>query len=143
MTRPVNLLDVPYVQSDTEPLSLVEIDAPSLVIDLGSGDGRVLKWFKDNYPDADLIGYELDSGRASESEALVPSAQIILENMWDADVSQADVVYIYWLSNLMTGFYEVFWPQMKSGAVVISLCFEVDELEPAQRVGQFYVYKKP
>lgn len=143
MSRPVNLLDVPYVPSDTEPLSLVEINVPSLVIDLGSGDGRVLKWFGDHYPDADLIGYELDSGRADESEALVPAAQILLENMWDADVSQADVVYVYWLSNLMDGFYEVFWPQMKSGAVVISLCFEIDQLTPTAQVGQFYIYQKP
>ena len=143
MARPVNLSDIPFVPSDTTHLSELEIGDPSLVVDLGSGDGKVLKWFRDNYPNAELIGYELDEGRATASQnELANTAQILNENMWDADLSEADVVYLYWMAHLMSGFYETFWNQLKAGAFVVSYQFAIPELTPIAQVEYFYIYQK-
>ena len=143
MTRPVNLLDVPFVPSDITHLGDLSLGTPNKIVDMGSGDGRVLAKFAELFPDADLTGYELHQDRATQSANDIPTANIIKGNMWDADLSEADLVYLYWATNLMEGFYEVFWPQLPSGALVVSYMYEIEGLTPIQHANYFFVYQKP
>jgi len=142
--RPTNLIDVPFLRSDAgilTQLSQLPIGTPRLVIDLGCGDGFVLEQFKKAF-DCELIGYELHTGRAAEARALLPEATILEENFWEADVSKADVVYTFWLDTMMEGFMEVHWPQMKSGAWLISHQSPIPKIEPTYRLGSLYLYQK-
>lgn len=132
--RPTNLLDVPFVPSAPW---LGDIELSGTVIDLGCGDGTALSYFKG----CKLVGIEGNPELVKQARERLPEAEIVEQNFWDADVSKADIVYIYWQNTTIQGFKEIFWPQLKKGARVISFGYEIPGLK-GEQVGQLYVYKK-
>lgn len=138
--KPFYLSDIPFVPTAGDALAhLAGLDIkPKLVIDLGCGDGRVLKKFKELF-NCEVIGWEFDKQKAMEAAEELPGS-ILIGDMWDADVSAADVVYIYWMENLTEGFMREFWPQMKKGAWVISNAVPLP-LTPTKQLGSLYCYQ--
>jgi predicted RNA methylase len=124
------------------------------VYDLGCGDGRVLITAVEKYR-AKAIGVELSpllARQAAEQirqRKLEADAKVIEGNMLDVDLSGADVVVLYLLTesnNILKPRLEKF---LKPGARVVSHDFEVRGWKPARiesvdahrRKHKIYVYE--
>lgn len=148
----------PYVPS---PQQVVErmLDAAGVrpgetVYDLGCGDGRVLITAVEKYR-AKAVGVELSpllARQAAEQirqRKLEADAKVIEGNMLDVDLSGADVVVLYLLTesnNILKPRLEKF---LKPGARVVSHDFEIRGWKPARvesvdahrRKHKIYVYE--
>jgi cyclopropane fatty-acyl-phospholipid synthase-like methyltransferase len=112
-----------------EMLTMAHVEEGDLVIDLGSGDGRILLTAARQYG-ARAIGYEINPDLVALSREKVDEAALgdrvdVREgNLFDADLSTADVVTLY-LSETMN---EKLLPQfdtMKPGARIVSHDFDI------------------
>ncbi|MDX1982501.1 MAG: class I SAM-dependent methyltransferase [Bryobacteraceae bacterium] len=148
----------PYVPSP-QPIVDRMLDAAALkpgetLFDLGCGDGRVLvtaaKHFK-----AKAVGVELneklvrmanDSIRQNKVEGL---ASVLHANLLDVDLSRADVVTLYLLTDANAKLKPRLEKFLKPGARVVSHDFEikgwkparVEEVEAHRRAHRIYVYE--
>lgn len=126
------LTGAPYVPSARltahAMIRLAGIDKKSIVYDLGSGDGRLLNLsMKKGAKKA--IGYEINPYLVFFSRirfSVNPfrnNVHIHLKNFWKADISDADVVFIYLLPWRMHQLKQKLLKELKPGARVISNSF--------------------
>lgn len=138
-----NLSDVPYLPSRLQDLDEIPRDLTcNTVVDLGCGTGEPLQWFAQYYPRAHLQGVEWDAQRAEICRQKLPQSEITTGDFWRFDLTKADVVYLYWTDNVIPGFMEVHWPQLKPGAVVISNNYPLPGLVPLEDRTHLFIYKK-
>lgn len=141
--RPTYLLDVPFVPSSDivfDVIGRIKNFKPSVLIDMGAGDGKILKYFKNTYQ-CEIIGYEKDKSRAEILSQTI-GGKIYHADFWEADVSKADVIYLYWMPHLMQGFLDVFWDKLLVGCYVISNQFELPGKTPILSEHGIFIYKK-
>ncbi len=128
-------LDVPYVptpQSVVEGmLDLALVDSSDYVIDLGSGDGRIVITAAER--GAAGHGIDLDPDRIQEarrnaSEAGVEDRVIFMqEDLFDTDFSRASVITMYLLSSVNIKLRPKLLEELKPGTRVVSHSFDMDE----------------
>ena len=106
-------------------LAAAELEPGETLIDLGSGDGRiVLLAARDHGVRA--IGYEIDDALVQSSRRRIAEmkleelAEIRQQDLFEADFSQADVVTVYLLPRAMRRLEPILEDQLKEGAIVIS-----------------------
>lgn len=141
----------PYVPS---PQNIVErmLEAAKLkpgetVYDLGCGDGRILITAAQRFH-AKAVGVELSPklvGMARsqvEQKGLTHSVKIIQGNLLDVDLSGADVVTLYLLTESNDKLRPRLEKYLKPGARVVSHDFEIRGWKPAT-VEEVYVYRRP
>jgi SAM-dependent methyltransferase len=113
-----------------------------MVIDLGCGDARVLIAAAQRCG-CRAIGYDIDPDRVREARENVAKArvsdrvQIVLQDLFEVDVSAADVVFLYLLPQLNTKLI----PQLRTlrpGARVVSHDFDIAGVGP-DRVSEEYL----
>ena len=138
-------------------LKAANVRAEDTVVDLGSGDGRIVLAAAQKFG-ATAVGYELDwefvaLSRVSLQQAKVGDrAQIKHEDMYTADLSDARVVTAY----LFPGSLEKLKPQLRKlpeGALIVTHHYAIPEVEPAdqshfrsQETGndhRIYLYRVP
>lgn len=113
------------------------------VADMGAGDGRLLEkavikgahaaWGWEIEPYVWLRGYlRLRKYR---------SAHLILGDMWRADLSRFDVVFVYQLERFSKRFAKKCLQEMKAGSMVIANTYPLKDLPLHRRDGVLYVYK--
>jgi outer membrane protein assembly factor BamB/precorrin-6B methylase 2 len=116
-------------------LELAELDADSVLCDLGSGDGRIAIAAARQYG-CQAIGYEIDprlvelsreNVRANGLEHLVT---IEHADLFTADLSGADAIVVYLPSNLLERMLPQF-SQLKPGARIVSHQFPIPGQRPA------------
>lgn len=130
--------DVIYVPTPQENvnlmLKLANIKQSDLLYDLGCGDGRIVVTAARDYG-CRAKGFDIDPVRVSESLANVKEAHvedlvaIEQKNIFDLDLSQADVVTLYLLPELNVRLI----PQlemMKPGSRIVSHDFDMKGVEP-------------
>ena len=116
-----------------------DLQAGQLHVDLGSGDGRLVILAARNFG-ARSIGYELDSKlvdssrRQIEEMGLSPQASIIQRDLFQADMTEVDLVTVYLLPRALKLLRPIFERDLKKGAVVVSHDFPMPEWEPAERI---------
>lgn len=119
-------------------LELAGVKKESVVVDLGSGDGRILIAAAKKYG-CQAIGYEIDprlvevSREAVAKEKLESLARIEHEDIFTRDLSGADVVTVFLYPRLM----ERLIPQLnrlKPGARIVSHQFEMPGVKPDQMI---------
>lgn len=99
--------------------------------DLGCGDGKVVFYAAKQHPKAEAIGIELSLPmyiicQLRKIVARTPNAHFRFANALKADISDADVVYVYTLPDRMKVLLiEKFERELKPGARVISYAFEL------------------
>ncbi len=83
-------------------LDHLTISSNSRVIDLGCGDGSWLFTFAAKYPQIEAIGYDISllpliigQLRKSFSPKLYARVHLRLGNLWQVDITQTDVVFIF------------------------------------------------
>lgn len=120
------------------------------VYDLGSGFGGVVFEAARRYG-ATCVGVEIDplkcwwSRRAAKRKHLDGKVEIRRENLFDVDVSDADVVCLFLYPPIMKRVKEKLLRQMKPGKVVVSKSYRLPGWEPevADEKSGAYVYRIP
>ncbi len=109
-------------------LQVAETRADDLVIDLGSGDGRIVIAAAQNYG-ARAVGIELDGALVQKSREAARAAQLgdkasfIEGDVLVADISKATVVTVYLLPDLMRKLQSRFLQELAPGTRIVSHAF--------------------
>ncbi len=109
-------------------LQVAETRADDLVIDLGSGDGRIVIAAAQKYG-ARAVGIELDGALVQKSREAARAAQLgdkvsfIEGDVLAADISKATVVTVYLLPDLMRKLQSRFLQELAPGTRIVSHAF--------------------
>jgi len=149
---------IPFVPSPHDVvekmLSLADPRPDELLIDLGSGDGRIVLSAAEKYR-CSALGVEIDKELVEKAQEKIrrkslTNAQIIRRNLFDFDISKADVVALYLLPSTL----EILKPKLlslKKGARIICHDFAIPGVEPSDvvamksfftnRIHKIYLYE--
>jgi precorrin-6B methylase 2 len=143
-------LDAPYVPTpkavvDTM-LSMVKLGADDYIIDLGSGDGRIV--IEAAAKGAYGYGIDLDPQRVEEAwenatlAGVTDRVSFIEGNVFDADLSMASVVSMYLSDSINVSLRPRLFEQLKPGTRIVSHAFKMGEWEPDNfwKEGCIFVY---
>jgi precorrin-6B methylase 2 len=109
-------------------LQVAQTRADDLVIDLGSGDGRIVIAAAQTYG-ARAVGIELDGALVQKSRAAARAAQVddkvsfIEGDVLAADISKASVITVYLLPDLMRKLQSRFIQELAPGTRIVSHAF--------------------
>jgi len=113
-------------------LDAVPMRAGQLLVDIGCGDGRVLRQVRRRYK-VRAVGYELNLLAYGKAKILCfgrRNIQIKWRNFWTADLSEADVVFCYLFPDVMRDLAAKLKSDLKPGAVVVSCNFHLPGFSP-------------
>jgi SAM-dependent methyltransferase len=116
-------------------LQAVPMESPEKLVDLGCGDGRVLKMAWQTYGVRGL-GYEINPFAYLKARLRcigIKGVEIKCCSFWRANLSEADVVFCYLFPDVMKNLSEKLRSELKCGAVVVSCNFALPDWH-AQRI---------
>ena len=124
----------------------------SLLIDLGCGDGRILRYASLQY-NAKAIGYEVNPLAFCIARLFCGfnnNIDVLWRNFWSADVSKADLIFCYLYPDVMSRLAHKLRAEAKPGAMVISFNFKLPGWTPvrvmqiarARHNDPIYIYKQ-
>ena len=143
--QPVLAPDVPtpYLPSTNvaveEMLRVADVKPGDVVVDLGSGDGRI-PIAAARYFGARGFGVDIDPKLVAESNENAAKAgvadrvQFFQRDVMTTDVREATVVTLYLLPNLVNRLRPRLFDQMKPGARIVAHDFCFEDWEPDRRV---------
>lgn len=126
-------------------LQLAELKPSELVIDLGSGDGRLLA--ASARAGARAIGYEVNLFLVWRSrvrlwqQRLLRQAEVRWGNFWRADLRQADVVFIFGYSTIMARLERKLAAELRPGARFISYRYQLPTWPAEASRDHVYLYR--
>ncbi|MBZ0258784.1 class I SAM-dependent methyltransferase [bacterium] len=133
----------PYIPSANKAieraLDLAQLKPGEAFIDLGCGDGRALRAAKAR--GARAVGYEI-SLFMNLIARWRSGCEVRLSNFWQADLSDADVIYCYLTPKAMTRMEDEVWLNLKPGCRFVSYTFNMPTLAPDETQGAMYLYRK-
>lgn len=135
---------VPAFKQDFDELfDLAGVKKGSKFVDLGSGDGKVLLAAAQR--GADATGYEINpvlwlltKWRLRKFRS---HARVKLGSMWRADISSADVVYMYLHTKWMDKMERKLKGELRPGAKVVSYVFTFSGLKQVAKTRNAQVYE--
>lgn len=147
-----HLFPVPYVPTPMpvvqRMLDLARVQPGELLFDLGCGDGRIVIEAAKQYG-ARGVGIDLDPARVAEARTNARLAgvedrvEIRQGDLFDADLSPADVVTLYLLPEVNLRLRPVLWRDLRVGARVVSHDFHMGDRWPAdhsEKLGRSTIY---
>lgn len=144
-------LDAPYVVTDYDVvnamLELAQVRPDEKVVDLGSGDGRILIAAARSHG-ARGLGVDIDPARVREATANAAAAGVghrvtfRREDLFRTPLGDADVLTLYLSQDINLRLRERIMAAMRPGARVVSHDFDMGEwrADQRQRVGTASVY---
>jgi SAM-dependent methyltransferase len=122
------LTEVPFLPSNKlykQAIKYLEIQKGDKVIDIGCGDGRVLRYAAKKYPEAQFLGIDRNPlliGYAKFLSIFKPRKNLKFKraNIHDFDISEFDKIYLYLLPNIVQEVLEEKRDQLKEGCIVLS-----------------------
>jgi hypothetical protein len=137
------LSKLPYVPTPQivvdEMLKLANVTAKDFVVDLGSGDGRMIisaaKTFK-----ASGLGVDIDqklvelSNQAAKVQGVGDRVKFIEQDMFKADLSKATVVTLYVLPDFMEKLRPKLIAEMKPGTRIVAHDYYMSEWHPDRHI---------
>ncbi|MDD2487083.1 MAG: methyltransferase domain-containing protein [Candidatus Gracilibacteria bacterium] len=148
---------VPYVPTyDDDILVLkdnLEINENKKLLDLGCGDGKVLRFFEKNFKMSILDGYDINSYAINYGKLLLwlgkfKKIHLYRKNFLDAPIKEYDYIYTYLLTHLMEKIEDHVFSNMKDNAIIISNSFKFKNHEPFKIIcnkkgkERIFLYKK-
>jgi len=127
----------PYVPLPKERLKTITsfIKPGDHVADLGCGDGRILieavkqgASFAQGW-ESDFLVYLTALWRTRKSGVDHKKIKIHFGDMWRADLSQVDIVYLYQMTKYMGPVKSKILPQLKPGTLIISPDYQIPGLK--------------
>ena len=162
-------LELPYVATKSDKIStiikLARIKPHETVVDLGSGDGRLL--FAAARAGAHAVGYEINpflifftrikayllsysSSERSESRSIDSRqartinkgvAIVKRQNLWKADLAVADVIFVYGRVKTMQKFQDFVYQNAKRGTRIIVNTNPFPTKKPFKSVNGIFLYE--
>ena len=130
----------PFVGSNPENVRrMVELAAPrsgETVIDLGSGDGRIVFAALEGRPGVRGVGVDIDadlvkkSTAAARAQGLADRVRFLHQNAFDADLSKADVVFMWLFPELMRLLRPKILAQARPGTRVVVATWDLGSWQP-------------
>ena len=110
-------------------LELARVKKGEMLYDLGCGDGRIVVTAASRYG-ARGVGIDLDPKRIEEARAnaqreRVRNVEFRVGNLFEADLSSADVVTLYLLASINQRLRPQLWRQLRVGSRVVSHAFDM------------------
>lgn len=159
VSQPIGLIrakGVPFVPLTKKKLQKVlehvHLQSTDSLVDLGSGDGRVLRGFEKQGVEK-LAGYEVNYWAyllsLAKNKFYHSKAKMYFKNFKKIDLGQYNIVFCYLLEGYLTALKDKFNQELKPGAKVISYGFEVKNwLEPEiiytipenKNLGRIFIY---
>lgn len=125
-----------------DAFALVHPKEGDTVIDLGSGDGRLL--LESVKRGAAVIGYELNPILVWISRyrlrAYRSRSRLFRQDLLQADLSQATIIFIFGIGPLMPKLSEKIRKECKTGTKIVSFAFELPAMKPVQTKGVAHLY---
>ena len=115
-------------------INAVPMKAEQTLVDLGCGDGRVLREAQKRYG-VRTIGYEINPLAYLKARlfSFGPNKiKIRRENFWEADLSGADVIFCYLYPDVMKKLAAKLAAGLKPGTVVVSSNFSLPGFVPSK-----------
>lgn len=148
---------VPFVSLSKKQLKEINkhirLNSGDRVVDLGCGDGRVLRIFE-KQGIKDLAGYEVNFWAflwaRIKNKFLKSKAKIYFKNFKKVNLSRYNVVFCYLLDYYLNSLREKFDKELKPGTKVISYAFEIKNWHKPEiiytnkknkKLGKIFVYK--
>lgn len=144
-------LDAPYVATSYEVvdamLALAGVEPGDHVIDLGSGDGRILIAAARSHG-ARGLGVDIDPARIRESNANAQAAGVAhrvtfrRQDLFETELGEADVLTLYLLPEINIELRPRILEQMRPGTRVVSNMYDMGDWRPdrTQRIGTATIY---
>ena len=144
-------LDAPFVATDYEVvdamLALADVKPEDYVIDLGSGDGRILIAAARSHG-AHGLGIEIDPARIREAEANARAARVTdrvrfrREDLFRTPLREADVVTLYLTQDVNLRLRPRLLAEMRPGTRVVSHQYDMGDwrADQRQRIGDSTIY---
>ncbi len=120
-------------------LDAAELQPGELLVDLGSGDGRIILLAARDF-DARAVGYELDDALVKSSRRKIAEmkiedrAEIRQQDLFTADLAEADVVTLYLLPRAMARLEPILQKSLKKSARVIAHDFAFPNWKPVETI---------
>ena len=112
----------------------VQMKPGQVLVDLGCGDGRVLRKASDGY-NVRAIGYEVNLLAYIKARVLClgrKRVSVKRKNFWPVDLSNADVVFCYLFPDVMKKLSDKLKTELKPGAVIVSCNFVLPGFKPVR-----------
>jgi trans-aconitate methyltransferase len=107
-------------------LDAVPMKPTDLLVDLGCGDGRVLRAAKERYG-VRTLGFELNPLPYFKARLSGGCIQIRRKDFFKADLSDADVIFCYLFPDVMRRLAAKLQSELKPGTIVISCNFPLPD----------------
>ncbi len=134
----------PFVPSSKDKikkmLSLAEIKKEDKILDIGSGDGRVL--LAANKSGAKCVGVEISPVLYwwSRLRCAGKNIKIYKKDFWNFDISDVNILMVYCIPGKMKKLEEKIKKEMKPGSKIISNGFKFPDWQYTKKDGRVYLY---
>jgi cyclopropane fatty-acyl-phospholipid synthase-like methyltransferase len=142
------LKGAPFVVSNQDTLdrilALSKIKKGEKVLDLGSGDGRIVIAFTKRGFQA--YGIEINpllilySNIRAKLLGVAKNAHFTFGNMWKVDLANYDVIVLYAINYVMSDLEIKFKKELKRGTRVITHSYRFPSLKPVETLGNTNLY---
>jgi len=138
-TSPQELSKLPYVPTPQivvdEMLKLANVTGKDFVVDLGSGDGRMIITAAQKF-NASGMGVDIDAklvdlaNKKAKSEGVADRVKFIEQDMFKADIGRASVVTLYVIPDFMEKLRPKLLSELKPGARIVAHDYYMSGWEP-------------
>lgn len=142
-------LELPYVATNRKKMDTImkfaDPKKDQTVVDLGSGDGRLL--IAAAKADVFAVGYEINpfliliSKLHTYLKGLNDKVEVKNESFWKADLKVADVIFVYAFIKKMPKFEEYIWKNAKKGTRVVTNTNPFPNKKAIKEQNGVYLYK--
>lgn len=142
VAAPALAKDVPFVPTPQpvvdKMLELAQPKKGDYLIDLGSGDGRIVVTAAQRYGVTGM-GVDIDPDRVAEGKenakqaGVTDKATFVEADLFKTDISKADVLTMYLLPQVNLRLRPVVLDKLKPGTRVVSHAFDMGDWQPDQR----------
>ena len=134
---------VPTRQVDVEEIfNNLVISKKTRFVDLGSGDGKLVLFAAKKGINA--TGYEINPilwAISSYRLRNYKNANIKYSNMWSADISSADVVFVFLATKYMSKLERKLNAEMSQDSILVSYVFKLHQKKQYRKTNNAFYYK--
>lgn len=142
----VLIFGAPYLptlsKQQEDALDLLDLKPGQTLLELGSGDGRMLKAAAKR--GIKSIGYELNPLLVAYSWLSTRRYRGLVSvrygNFWNKQLPQCDGIYVFLLERFMTKLYKKITQEITTSVKLVSFAFELTEIKHVQERSGLYLY---
>lgn len=126
-----------------EALDMIDLEAGQTLIELGSGDGRILKAAAER--GWKVIGYELNPLLVIYSKITTlrygRNVRVVWGNFWRSQWPPADGIFVFLLQPYMEKLDKKIMQDYPKGVKLVSFAFKIPGKKPAYEKNGLYLYR--